>query len=102
MYGGYDEAGSFIFLTLVIMVNIRVLIAANSVDVFMVIIQFICLAMYVIVALGVNYTFYFDDQYMSYSHIFSFPAMYFSLFLFTIVFTGLDRFITFMRRYSKA
>ncbi len=102
MFGGYDEAGSFIFLTLVIMVNIRVLIAANSVDAYMIIIQFICFAMYVIVALGVNYTFYFDDQYMSYSHIFMFPSMYFSLFLFTIVFTGLDRFITFMRRYNKA
>ena len=101
MFAGYDEAGSFIFLTLVIVVNIRVLISAYAIDMYMILIQILCFVMYVIVALGVNWVFYFDDQYMSYEHMFKFPAMYLSLAWFTAVFTGIDRLITFLRRKRK-
>lgn len=101
MYGGYDEAGSFIFLVLVIVVNIRILIQSNVIDKFIILLQVICFVMYLATALVVSYTFYFDDQYKSYGHMFTFPAMYFSLILFTIVFAMSDKMFTFVRNKRK-
>mgnify|MGYP000998507389 CR=1 FL=1 len=100
-FGGYTEVGDFIFLTLVIVVNLRVLVTSNEFGWGMVVVQLISFLSYVVVAVGVSLIFYFDDQYHSYQHIFSFPSMYFALILFTVIFAATDRLTAFLRRHRK-
>ncbi len=57
--------------------------------------------MYVVTALVISFTFYFDDQYMSYGNMFTFPTMYFSLILFTLVFTATEKVFKSMRSQRK-
>jgi len=100
-YGGYTEAGDFIFICLVILVNTRVLVSSHTIDWGLIAVEVVSFLVYLLFAIVISWFFYFDDQYHSYQHIFQFPMTYFALFIFITVFSAIDRLITVIRRFRK-